>query len=240
MLNARDKLDRTLLKFGWELQELQKRLYQMVPLSTPVHTGWIRRHVISLKVDYRTDKEMLAQMLKVIGTVQYSHRRDFREKRKKYKGKLVQVDQPLRNIGIAEWEKKRLPESWKRYFRLEAIHKRGKWREEYVFIHRGLFELKIRPRFITKRHIIDPLVARRIHEVESWLKNRNAMHRLNRLRDIQAGEWSPNYRQRLLDRISRQELRFALCNPTEVDVTNDDHVRHINFRHIAAFIFSPA
>jgi hypothetical protein len=240
MLNARDKLDRTLLKFGWELSELNKRLHRIVPLAKPIHTGWTRRHVLSPKADHREDKGTLRQILEVIGTVHYSKRRDFRERRKKFKGQLVQVDQPPRSISPSEWLKKQLPAIWKPYFRLETIHRRGKWREEYVFIHRGLFELKIRARYITETYAVDPLVARRIHEIESWLKNHHAMHRLNRLRDIKTGGWPLDYRQRLLGRISQQELRFVLCNPTEVDVTNDDCVGHISFRHIATFIFSPA
>jgi hypothetical protein len=196
--------------------------------------------VLSPKADHREDKETLLQILEVVGTIHYSKRRDFRERRKKFKGQLVQVDQPPRSISPSEWLKKQLPVNWKPYFRLETIHRRGKWREEYVFIHRGLFELKIRARYITETYAVDPLVARRIHEIESWLKNHHAMHRLNRLRDIKTGEWPPDYRQCLLDRIFQQELNFARCNPTEADVTTDIRVGHISFPLIATSIFPPA
>ena len=217
MLNAQDYLDKKLLRLDKELHSLWKRRYIRVVLDEPIQRGWCRFHVLTAKSERRADKNVLLAILDLVGTAQFHNTPDFRLKRGRgRRRRFMEREQPLRELTVGEWERRDLPEEWEPYFRLEQRYYYWEWRDVLIFTNPYVFELKVEPNWVTEVHTSDPEVERRIAEIESWLRNRNAKYRLEWLRGY-SNRWYDTSLQRLRDRIARRELREAMLNWPAVD-----------------------
>lgn len=217
MLNSQDYFDKHLLRLGGELRGLWRRRYIRVALDEPIQCGWRRFHVLTTKAERRADKAVLLALLEVIGTVQFRNTPEFRTKRGRgRRRRYFEIEQPLRELTLGEWQSRGLPEEWKPYFRHEKRCYFRVWKDALIFGSPYAFELKIEPNWITETYLCDPAVEERIAEIESWLWNHDAMPRLNWLCDI-SDRWRTSQRRDLLDKITRRELRIAVQNPLEVD-----------------------
>ena len=237
MLNSKDRFDKHVLRLGAELRVLWDRRYILVPLDEPVQRGWRRFHVLTAKAQNRADKDVLAALREVIGTVRYGKSPEIRKKRGRTRWwRYFEIEQPLRTLTVGEWDQRRLPEEWKPYFRLEERYCYRLWLDRLIFASPYVFELKIEPNWVTEVFVPDPEVEQRIAEIEGWLWRRDAMGRLNRLCGNHH-RWRESHRQDLLDKIARRELWQAMRNPSEVDpIAFVERVR-ISFRR-AIFVLS--
>ena len=210
MLNSKDRFDKHVLRLGAELRVLWDRRYILVPLDEPVQRGWRRFHVLTAKAQKRADKDVLAALLEVIGTVRYGKSPEIRRKRGRPRWRRsFEIEQPLRAPTVGEWNQRRLPEEWQPYFRLEKQCCYRLWRDTLIFARPYVFELKIEPNWVTEVFEPDPEVEQRIAEIEGWLWRRDAMGRLNRL----CGDrhrWRKSRRQDLLDKIASREVWEAM------------------------------
>jgi hypothetical protein len=219
MHTERDLFEKHLLRLGRELRILWKQRYIRVALKEPVQRGWRRFHVLATVAQRRADKVILEELLTIVGTVQHRNSPDFRKRRGRGKRRrFTEIEQPLRMMTVGEWESRRLPEEWIRYFQREkrCIHRQ--WHDTLVFYRPSLFELKVEPYWVTEVIIADPAVERRLHEIESWLWRHDAMGQLNRLCDV-SNRWNDPERESLRNRIAQSELRMAMRDPWEVDQT---------------------
>lgn len=243
MHTKEDLLDKKLYQLGHELQTLRRRLFVTVPLPQPVRVGWRRFHVLSSKADGRADKAELRSILELIGTTFFSRIRDFRVKKgRKRRRRLVELEQPLREIPFWDWMRRGLPEAWLPYFRIESrLHYRT-WIEVAVFAQPSLFELKVAPRYVTELQHVDPDVEKRISEIRTWIENRHLMGRLERVCGWRHWKTEPNHRKQY-ERLAKDELRMARENLWEAEVTHSKRVGHVSLitaRSQAYSIFSPA
>ena len=238
MLNAQDYFDKHLIRLGNELRDLWRRRHIRVPLDEPIQRGWRRFHVLTAKAERRADKDVLLALLEFIGTVKLRNSPDFRNRRGRgRRRRFVEIEQPLHELSVGEWNWRRLPEEWKPYFRQEKRCHFRVWHDALIFASPYVFELKLEPNWITETYVCDPAVEQRIAEIEGWLRHRNAMHRLDWLCDnSNRWRWRDPQRQDLLDRIARRELRDAMRNPSEVDPAASTRRIRISFRRII-FIF---
>lgn len=217
MLNSQDQSDKHLLRLRRELRALRRKLYVRVTLKEPIQRGWRRFHVLAPAAEDRADKSVLLALLEVIGTVTWRKSPDFRKVRdRRWRRRFVEVEQPLRVLTVGEWNRRRLPEEWLRYFRRETRSLYCAWLDALVFTAPYVFELQVEPCWVTETWTHDSLVAQRMDEIRSWLWHHNAMHRMNRLRGESACWRDPRF-QRLRDRIAQEELRDAARNFPEVE-----------------------
>jgi hypothetical protein len=240
MHSDRERFDKHLIRLGRELRDLWRRRYIRVTLREPIQRGWRRTHVLAPSTLNRADKDVLTELLKVIGTVQFRNSPDFRQQRGRGKRRrFFEIEQPLRVLRVGEWERLRLPEAWKRYFHQKKQCYFRSWHDTLVFANTHAFDLKIEPNWVTETTIGDPAVARRIYEIETWLWNHNAMHRLERLWGV-SNRWRDPRRESILRRMAQDELHAAMLNPSEVDLAASGGRRRLSLRCSLAMLFSPA
>lgn len=228
MLNAQAYFDKHLLRLGDEFRDLWKRRYIRVPLKEPIQSGWCRYHVLTAKAKQRADKEVLLEILKIIGTIHFRNTPVFSKKRGRgRRRRYVEIEQPLHDITVGSWDRMKLPESWKPYFRQEKRCHYRCWHDVLIFIRPHVFELEIAPNWITETHVSDPVVEKRIAEIEAWLWHHNAMHRLNSI----CGHTKyrrESWRNETLTKIARREMREAWLSLPEVDLAAPVRRRRIS------------
>ena len=219
MLNALDYFDKHLLSLARELDALRRRRWIRVALEEPIQRGWRRFYVLTAKAERRADKDVLLSLLTHVGTERIRSTPDFRKKRGRgRRRRYVDIEQPLRELTVGEWNRRRIPEEWKRYFhQVQRCHYRV-WHDVLIFANPHVFKLKIEPHWVTELTVCDPAVEQRIAEIDAWLWHRDAKFRLDRLCGYSRRRWrgGPS-RDDVLDKIARRELCEAMCNLSEVD-----------------------
>ena len=230
MLNTHEVLDKQLLRLDRELGELCRRRHTRFPLAEPIQRGWRRRHVLSPNGERRDDRDVLLALLEIIGTVRISRTPEFRQRRGRGKRRrYIEIEQPLREVTVGEWRKRKLPEEWTPYFRREKRCHFRVWHDALVFADASAFELKVEPNWITHVTILDPAVEQRIAEIDAWLRRHDALPRLDWLHGHSRSRWRCDPRREdLLDRIARRELRQA----SEVDPAASARRTRFSFRRI--------
>jgi len=177
--------DKQLVHLYNELLEVKKqqRNLGLAELHPPVQKGWKRYFVLREDVERSKDAEFFRTMLERINTVTYSHRKDFKYKRRRG-GKRVDVDrlQFLRGFYGYEWTKLKLNEREMSYFRLtwEFVGNSTSTRLKYVFTEPWRFVLRVRPNMITHVKIIDPELMRRERELDNYLERNNLYPRISK------------------------------------------------------------
>jgi hypothetical protein len=169
------KEDRALWKqkqnLGWE------------PLVPPVQKGWKRFFVLREDVAVGRHAAFFGNILKKINTYDWSHRKDFKVKkrrfgRKKYGVKTQSLLRPFEwqfnKMGFSEAEKQLFHEVWEIDCRKQPV-------KRYVFNEPWRFVLRVRPNLIDKVKKIDAMLESRQHEIRSYLKRNNYTGRLNKV-----------------------------------------------------------
>lgn len=177
--------DKQLAQLYRELKRITKEQYNLgyADLVPPVQKGWKRFFVLRPDVMKSKDGEFFLGILEKINTVTYSHRRDFKVKRRR-RGKKVYVDkiQQLREFYDYELHRMKLTEKEMSFFRRdwEFIGHSTRIRYKYVFTEPWRFVLKTEPNMITKVKIIDPLLKSREDEIDKYLDRNHLYPRLFR------------------------------------------------------------
>ncbi len=220
MLNSKGYFDKQLLRLAREMNDLWRRRWIRVTLDEPIQRGWRRFYVLTAKAERRPDQDILSALLKIIGSVRYKNSPDFRKKRGRGKRRrFVEVDQPLLELTVGEWDPRCLPEEWRRYFIQVRRCCFRVWQDLLVFANPSVFELKVEPYWVTELTVSDPAVEQRMAEIKAWLWHRNAKYRLDRLNDdSNRWSWEDSPREALLEKIARREMREAMLSPWEVDL----------------------
>ena len=125
--------------------------------------------------------------------------------------------QPLREITLGEWDRRRLPEAWKLYFRQEKRCHFRVWHDALIFANPEIFELKVEPNFITEMTLCDPVIEERIAEIKDKLWQGNAICRLDWLYGY-SRPTRDSIRQKIFDKIAKSELREAISMEVDLGV----------------------
>jgi hypothetical protein len=220
MLNSRDVSDRRILAADRELRSLEKNRCTIRDLETPYQRGWRRDYVLTERSRDREDREVLEDILKIIGSTIVRPDRSFKGRQRRT-GALCEISQPLRPISNNEWIYKKYPTRWIRYFRYELrLERNNHWQPYWIFILPSLYRLKISRNMIHQVRDIDPDIERRIGELERWFEISQAWARLSWLKGRrQSWHWrgSDDPKQKLTNKRHRQEIARACEIFPEVD-----------------------
>lgn len=168
--------DKKLLALNREQQDLRrvKRELGWEPLCPPVQRGWKRNFV--LRHDVAVDKHapFFEGLLQKINTVDWSWRKEFLVKRRRF-GKKIYVVKPqeLKRLGQYDIKKIALTEAELAFFDLQwVVNKHGQW-QEYVFNQPWRFVLQVTPNMIDKVRIRDAALEERLKEIDNYLERNN-------------------------------------------------------------------
>jgi len=180
-----EDFDKQLLKLDREDDHLceQKQVVVWVPLKPPIQRGWNRFFVLREDVAISKHAAFFENILNKINTCDWSHRKDFMVKyrrfgRKKYRVKkqsLLRPDQwRFNRMGFTDAEKQLFDEVWE-------MNTRGELVNRYVFREPWRFVLRIRPNVIDKVRKRDSMVESRLVEIRNYLEGNCYRRRLNKL-----------------------------------------------------------
>lgn len=155
----------------------------LAELKPPVQQGYIRFFILRPDVRRTKDSLFFEKILQKINTTQWSYRKDFKKKRRKYGKKLYAVrEQCLRDIE--EWEfNEKFSEPERQCFYETLIHSKNckKPFKVFRFIESWRFILRVQPNMITKVRIKDLDLERRSADIQRYFQLDNRRNRLWKL-----------------------------------------------------------
>jgi len=183
--------DKKLIQLDKELKRLWRQHCNLgyEELVPPIQRGWKRTFVLKYDVEISRDADFFRSLLQKVNYVQYSHRRDFKVKKRR-KGKKVYADRIQKLHDLWEWQFVKLTDKEKSFFK-EVDHPINKYRtiKKYVFTEPGRFMLSITPNMITKVKIIDPLLLQQMKQMDSYIERRFLRPRLEKLKGGYSYKW---------------------------------------------------
>jgi hypothetical protein len=159
---------------------LRKQRLGWEPLKPPVQKGWKRVFVLRQDVARSKQAGFYTGILAKINTTQWSHRKDFKVKKRVHgRKKYVVKEQFLLKPDSWQFQKLDLTEAEKLQFHEEWTYEkgRGNFIKRYVFNEPWRFVLKVQPNIIDKIRKKDPELEARLHEIASYLE-KNAFRRI--------------------------------------------------------------
>ncbi|MBT1689917.1 hypothetical protein [Dawidia soli] len=152
---AREAYEKQLLQLGREWQAISRKLYNLGwdELNPPIQRGYVRFFVLRDDIKRTKQAGFFEKLLAKINVRQYSHRKDFLVKRRRY-GKKIYVprEHTLPTLeGWQLWRLKLTPEE-RTYFSEETVYstRLRSSRVVYRFTEPWRFVLRIQPNMITK------------------------------------------------------------------------------------------
>jgi len=181
-----EDLEKKLISLYKEERALYKQLRDLgwEPLMPPVQKGWKRFFVLREDVARSRQAEFFQNILKKINTYDWSHRKDFMTRKRKFgRKKYIVKEQKLLQPCGWHFEKLGFNEYEKQMFHEEYHHRQ--WSKDpikkYVFNEPWRFVLRVRPNMITKVRINDAILESRIQGIGNYLKRNDLRKRQHRL-----------------------------------------------------------
>ena len=194
--NALDKQLRALYNELLEVRNAQRNAV-FVDRKPPVQRGWKRFFILRPDLEKIKDAAFFLELLEKINTITYSHRKDFKmKKRRNRKRMYVEKEQRLHEPRPWELSRLQLTEKEMNYFKLVKvpIGNSTKTYDKYVFTEPWRFVLRIRPNMITQVRVIDPALISREKQIDNFLERRNLVPRMSKI--IHGHSWSFETNQR--------------------------------------------
>jgi hypothetical protein len=154
-------------------------------LTPPVQKGWKRFFVLRDDVARSKHAGFFEKILKKINTYDWSYRKDFKIRKRKFGRKQYVVKpqnllqpNPYRfaKLGFSDEEKQFFHEEW-------SYNRSGELVKHYVFIEPWRFVLRVRPNMIDKIKRIDGEIESRSKEIDNYLDTNHYRKRLSRILD---------------------------------------------------------
>lgn len=146
-----------------------------IEVNPPIQKGWKRSFILREDVAKSKDAAFFSKILERINVKKFSHRKDFKKKRRS-RGRKVYVETVQRLDYLYAWQlhRKPLTEKEKLYFREEwEVSRPGHQVKRWTFTEPWHFVLKVEANMITKRRIIHPLLTSQKKELENYLEKNN-------------------------------------------------------------------
>jgi hypothetical protein len=181
-----EDFDKQLLEIGRRQTELyrQQRNLGWEPLIPPVQKGWKRFFVLRDDVARSKHSDFFENILNKINTCDWSHRKDFMVKYRRYGTKKYRVKKQsllrpcewkFNRIGFTEDEKRFFYEVWETDCRKQQV-------KRYVFSEPWRFVLRVRPNIIDQVKKRDALIEKELQEIWNYLRRNRYCRRLDKLR----------------------------------------------------------
>ncbi|MGO4294245.1 hypothetical protein [Chitinophaga sp. RAB17] len=193
--DTRKQFEKQLLQLRREERSLWdawgKRGY--MPLEPPVMKGYKRFFVLRDDVARGRQAEFYQELLKKINTYDYSHRKDFKVKKRSHgRKKLVVREQHLAQPDLDQ------------FIKLKLSAKEADCFEERLFFHRQSlipvrrmvikepwrFVLRVRPNMITQTRMIIPELSSQIQQLKNYIDHHYLDHKIRKLVDGSVYRWS--------------------------------------------------
>lgn len=228
LLNKYEQREKDALATSTELNELSRRSWEGRWIECePFQHGWIRDWVLRGDVARRKDAEDFRRILKVIGTNQWAKEREFLGYSwAAWHRRRVPMDlPPLRPIDVRPdpftgeetgWPKE-LPVSLKKWFYYHNVnapfcncYRRGQYYRpaHYVFKNPWMFELRIRPAYISRVPDVSGDMETKIARLEQHMEA-NQYWRL--LSNMRGHSWRYSRREDLRRTITKNQLDRELA-----------------------------
>lgn len=175
-LIALHKEERTLYKQRWNLG--------WEPLVPPVQKGWKRLFFLRDDVARSKQADFYAGILVGINTTLWSHRKDFKKKKRAFgRKKYVVREQYLLKPDEYHFQKMAFTEAQREQFHPQWSYDqgRGKFIKRYVFNEPWRFVLKVRPNIIDKVRKQDPELDARLDEIDAYMERNHCRKVLGRI-----------------------------------------------------------
>ncbi|HEY8957845.1 hypothetical protein [Chitinophaga sp.] len=214
--DARKQYDKQLLQYKRKRQELwqawQSRGY--TELTPPVMKGYVRSFVLREDVARSRDGDFFQELLKKINTYDYSHRKDFKVKKRR-RGRKIHVLREQHLLQPTEYVFRKMKFSPKEVNCFEErirYCKNGIDQIKYFVVKEPWrFVLQVRPNMITKQRVVAPELSSAIDQLDNYLKRNQLEHRIWKLtRSQQASRrrWLPEDKRK--DQFKKYTLQQLL------------------------------
>ncbi len=165
---------------------LQKRTLPLIPLEEPYQRGWIRTFVLRDDIAKSRLGSFYQTLLSKINTVEHSHEKAFKRKKRKHRKKIYEVrPQYLREFYTWEWNhpKCKLTDAEKVHFHWkEYWNKDGKTKTmKLVFNEPWRYVLKVKPYMITHTRKVDERLESQIQQLDNYIERNHLNHKMTRL-----------------------------------------------------------
>lgn len=171
----RKQFERKLIQLFFEQRNLSKQISNLgyEKLDPPVQRGWRRFFVLRKDVARSDDALFFQKLLDKINTIQYSSKKEFKVKYRKFGKKIYEErEQNLQRLFPDCYAKKEFTEREKKYFYPALEH--DLYRKRLIWVYRFLepwrFELKIEPNIIYRTKIKDFNLIKRLDEIHQYLE----------------------------------------------------------------------
>ena len=171
----RKQFEKKLIQLFFEHRNLSKQISNLgyEKLDPPVQRGWKRFFVLRKDVSQSDDALFFQKLLDKINTIQYSSKKEFKVKHRKFGKKIYEErEQNLQRLFPDSYAKKEFTDREKKYFYPTLEHdlywKRLIW--VYRFLEPWRFELKIEPNIIYRTKIKDFNLIKRLDEIYQYLE----------------------------------------------------------------------
>lgn len=161
----------------------QKRNLGCEPLHPPVQKGWKRFFVLRDDVAKSKDADFFQSILNKINTHDWSYRKDFKIKKRRFGRKVYVVKQQqllkpyawqIEKLKFSEAEKQCFHEVWEYNYAKQLV-------QRYVFNEPWRFKLIVKPNMITKIRKTDALMESRLDEIDNYMKRNDYRKRQYKL-----------------------------------------------------------
>jgi len=178
--------EKQLLKINREERKLviKQRNIEWVPLVPPFQRGWKRFFVLREDVARSKQAEFFENILRKINTQDWSHRRDFKiRKRRKGRKKYIVKEQQLLRPYDFEFPRMNFSEAERQLFHEVFYYEKGGKRivKRYVFSEPWRFVLRVRPNMITRVQKRDAKIESRLKEIKNYLERNKLREKLYKL-----------------------------------------------------------
>ena len=189
----RADFDKKLLRLDRErraLGEIEANLGWEV-LTPPIQKGWQRCFVLRDDVARSKHAEFYEGILKKINTYDWSHRKDFMIRKRRYgNNKFVVKLQRLYQPTADDFHKHQYTEAERRqFYEVNELDWRGRPFQYFVFDEPWRFELKVRPNMITKVKRYDAIIESKLAEIENYLERNAYSNKLGKILSGSIWNW---------------------------------------------------
>jgi len=163
---------------------LQQRNLGWEPLIPPVQRGWKRFFVLREDVARSKQTQFFENILKKINTEDWSYRKDFRVKKRRFGRKTYVVKgQQLLKPCEYHFNKLGFTDAEKQFFHSEFSYEKGfgKFIKRYVFNEPWRFVLRIRPNTIDKKRKVDSELESRLQQMHNYLERNDYKKRQSKI-----------------------------------------------------------
>jgi len=181
-----EDFDKWLLALHREETALSKQKFSLgwEPIVPPVQKGWVRSFVLRDDTAIARHADFFAGILMKINTHVYSHRKDFRVRKRKMGRRIYVVrKQMLMEPPPDSFRRMKFTEEEKAFFQLveDMPDQKGHIYSRYVFKEPWRFVLKVRPNIIHKVRIKDFALEQRMGDIFDYLESNDHRCRQKKL-----------------------------------------------------------